>query len=206
MSAGPRSPGRAWPGDRAARLRWLKAAAWTVLVLGVVAFLVQGANRPPDPSFAPAGKAGAPGGEASGRRPLEGFGEVAFRIASPGGAAADWCALLAADRQSVTTGLMDQRDLRGYEAMVFRYPRPVTGTFYMRDTLIPLSIAFFDAGGRFVSAADMEPCPDEIAECPQYPAEAPYTHAIEVAQGSLASLGIGPASVLSFPAGGCPPA
>lgn len=30
-------------------LRWLRSAVWTVFLLGCVAFLVQGANRPADP-------------------------------------------------------------------------------------------------------------------------------------------------------------
>jgi uncharacterized membrane protein (UPF0127 family) len=69
----------------------------------------------------------------------------------------------------------------------------------MRNTLIPLSIAFFDAGGRFVSSADMEPCPDEVEDCPTTGADGPYLHAIEVAQGDLPGLGIGPGADLSFP-------
>jgi uncharacterized membrane protein (UPF0127 family) len=94
---------------------------------------------------------------------------------------------------------MDQTDLRGYDAMVFRFPSPTEGRFFMRNTLIPLSIAFFDAGGRFVSSTDMEPCPDEVEVCPRYGPSGPYVHAVEVAQGDLPRLGIGPGSVLSFP-------
>jgi hypothetical protein len=36
----------------------------------------------------------------------------------------------------------------------------------------------------------MEPCPDEVEDCPTYPAEGPYLHAVEVAQGDLPALGL----------------
>jgi uncharacterized membrane protein (UPF0127 family) len=94
---------------------------------------------------------------------------------------------------------MGQQDLRGYDAMVFRYPAPTSTRFYMRDTLIPLTVAFFAADGTFVSAADMTPCPPETAVCPLYGATAPYQYAVEVPAGGLERIGGGPGSVLSFP-------
>jgi uncharacterized protein len=138
------------------------------------------------------------------RRPLPGFEEVTFRIEPAGADAGDWCALLADDAETRSRGLREQRDLRGYDAMVFRFDERGGGRFWMRETRIPLSIAFFDADGSFVSAADMEPCPDEVADCPLTGAEGPYLHALEVASGDLPRLGVGPGAVLSFPGGACP--
>jgi len=75
--------------------------------------------------------------------------------------------------------------------MAFVYDEPSTGQFWMRDTPLPLSIAFFAADGRFVSAADMDPClTGPAANCARYSARAPYVTAIEVPQGGLADLGI----------------
>lgn len=136
----------------------------------------------------------------SARRPLPGFRQTTFQITDAEGDAFAGVAMLAADPTSRRQGLMGQRDLRGYDAMVFRFDQPSTGTFFMRNTLLPLSIAFFDRSGRFVSATDMEPCPDEVADCPSHSAARPYLHAVEVIQGDLPRLGIGPGSVLSFPA------
>ena len=133
------------------------------------------------------------------RRPLPGFGETDFRVTSDDGRTFDGVALLADDGPSRSQGLMEQTDLRGYDGMVFRFDSPTTGEFYMRNTRIPLSIAFFDAGGRFVSSADMEPCPDEVRRCPTYGAAGPYLHAVEVPAGDLGRMGIGPGAVLSFP-------
>jgi uncharacterized membrane protein (UPF0127 family) len=137
------------------------------------------------------------------RVPLDGFPEVAFRIDPEAAAAAEWCAMLAETPETRSQGLMEQQDLRGYDGMVFRFPEPTEGRFFMRNTRIPLSIAFFDTDGRFVSSADMEPCPDDVADCPLTGADGPYVHALEVAQGDLPALGVGPGSVLSFPGGGC---
>lgn len=138
------------------------------------------------------------------RRPLEGFAEVAVRISPEASAAAVWCAMLADDPATRSQGLMEQEDLRGYDGMLFRFPEPTEGRFFMRNTRIPLSIAFFAADGTFVSAADMEPCPDDVERCPTYGPDGPYLHALEVAQGDLAAMGVGPGSVLSLPGGGCP--
>ena len=56
---------------------------------------------------------------------------------------------------------------------------------------MPLSIAFFAADGSFVSASDMAPCLDRPpAECPRYPPAGPFTAAIEVPAGGLATRGI----------------
>ena len=156
-------------------------------------------SPPPSTTIAPpAPPPVATSAPAPARRPLPGFGETDFRITA-GGRSFEGVALLADDGPSRSQGLMEQTDLRGYDAMVFRFDSPSKGEFYMRNTRIPLSIAFFDAQGRFVSSADMEPCPDEVRRCPTYGAARPYLHAIEVPAGDLGRMGIGPGAVLSFP-------
>ena len=99
---------------------------------------------------------------------------------------------------------MDQRDLRGYDGMEFRYDAPVDGGFWMRNTLIPLAVAFFDGDGAFISAQGMDPCPPDVVDCPSYKAARPFVHAIEVPRGGLGRLGIGPGSSLSFTGRPCP--
>ena len=134
------------------------------------------------------------------RRPLDGLGEIAIRITGTAGQVTDGCALLADEEAERARGLMGQHDLRGYDGMLFRFPAPSSTRFYMRDTLIPLTIAFFAPDGSFVSAADMTPCPATTEACPLYAATGPYLFALEVPAGSLGRLGAGPGSVLSFPA------
>lgn len=168
---------------------------WALLALGIGACVVRGANRPADPFLDSAPST-------SDRRPLEGFDETAFRIVSASGAMDDGCALLADTLETRGQGLMEQQDLRGYDAMVFVFQEPSTGGFYMRKTRIPLSIAWFEADGTHVGQTDMVPCPDEVADCPTYDPGAPYSTAMEVAEGGLDDLGVGPGATLTL-VGGC---
>jgi uncharacterized protein len=81
-------------------------------------------------------------------------------------------------------GLMGVTDLPTNHGMVFRWDAPTDGTFWMKDTLIPLSIAFVDANGKVVSVSDMQPCTSD--PCPTYAATAPYVTAIEANLGWFA--------------------
>ncbi len=163
-------------------LRW---AVLALLLSSLAACVVNGANGPEDPHL-----------ESQARVP--GFGEVAFRVVpAPGSGAqsARYCALLAETEAQVSRGLMGRRDLAGYDGMVFRFSSDSTGSFYMRDVPMALTVAWFDAAGRFISSADMAPCPNRDG-CPLYSAARPYRLALEVPLGGLARLGIGPGSVL----------
>ena len=106
------------------------------------------------------------------------------------------CALLAQSALQQEQGLMNQSNLRGYDGMLFVFPADTTVSFYMKDTPLPLSIAWFDTAGRFVSSTDMEPCLDK-PDCPTYSAAAPYRYALEVPKGGLGALSIGDGSVIS---------
>ncbi len=175
------------------RRRAVKLAAVVVALVAVGIFFSLGSGRPADPSLLPVG--GAP------RTPVEGFGQTGFRIedgsvqAATARAAALRCALLAETDQQWARGLMQRRDLSGYDGMVFDFKNAYTGQFFMKDTPLPLSIAWFDATGGFVSATDMEPCLDQ-PECPRYSAAGPYRYALEVPKGGLGALGVGSGSRL----------
>ncbi|HWE54627.1 MAG TPA: DUF192 domain-containing protein [Acidimicrobiales bacterium] len=93
-------------------------------------------------------------------------------------------------------GLMDRTSVAPYAGMAFVFDSPSTDLFYMKDTLIPLSIAWFRADGRFIDATEMPPCPPVTAICPTYSAAAPYTLAVEVPEGRLAAMGIGPGATV----------
>jgi uncharacterized membrane protein (UPF0127 family) len=100
---------------------------------------------------------------------------------------------------------MEVTSLGGADGMLFRFGGEYTGSFWMKNTVLPLSIAFFAGDGAFVSATDMEPCPPTSETCPLYQADGPYADAIEVVQGDLPSLGIGPGSRLSVTDRSCQP-
>jgi hypothetical protein len=164
-------------------LRWLWVGVWVLFALAMGACLAKGADRPADPALQDASR-------------VPGFAEVGFSVDAAGSNdVADKCALLADTDTTRGQGLMNRTDLAGYDAMVFSYPADVSVAFYMLDTPLPLSIAWFDGSGRFVSSTDMDPCLGR-ADCPRYHADRAYRTAIEVQRGGLAGLGIGPGSTM----------
>ena len=61
---------------------------------------------------------------------------------------------------------MNRETLPADAGMAFVYPEDVRGAFWMKDTLIPLSIAFYSGDGRILKILDMEPC--KADPCPLY--------------------------------------
>lgn len=132
------------------------------------------------------------------RRGLPDVGEVAASITAADGTVTGCCLLVAATDQQRRRGLMEVTDLGGYQGMVFVWDHDVDGGFWMRNTPTPLSIAWFDADGAFVSTADMVPCSATADDCPVYPPDGPYRFAVEMFQGDLDALGVGPGSRLAL--------
>jgi uncharacterized membrane protein (UPF0127 family) len=184
--------------DERREQRLLAWAIAVVFVAGLLAFIGKGADEPADPYLkavatpVPTAVVTVPP-----RTPVPGFGEVAFHVAS----GPELCALLAQTANQQARGLMARTDLAGHAGMLFVFAADSTGTFYMRNTPMPLSIAWFDGTGRFVSATDMVPCPDR-PDCHQYAAARAYRYALEVPQGGLGGLGVGPGSTITV-GGGC---
>jgi uncharacterized protein len=91
---------------------------------------------------------------------------------------------VADDRRERARGLMGRSELASDAGMVFLFPEATRGAFWMKNTLIPLSIAFYDEEGRILRILDMEPC--RRAPCPLYDPEVEYRGALEVIQGAFA--------------------
>ena len=85
-------------------------------------------------------------------------------------------------------GLMDRESLTPYDGMAFVWEEPVVSSFWMKDTLIPLSIAFWDDAGRIISILDMNPC--TVDPCPSYGPDEPFIGAVEVERGTLEEHGV----------------
>ena len=85
-----------------------------------------------------------------------------------------------AERQK---GLMNRRSLAPRAGMVFRYARDTTGGFWMKNTLIPLDIAFYDRRGRILRILTMTPCRRD--PCRIYAPGVAYRSALEVNAGSF---------------------
>jgi uncharacterized membrane protein (UPF0127 family) len=80
-------------------------------------------------------------------------------------------------------GLMFRESLGERSGMVFLFFERTRGTFWMKNTRIPLSIAFFDDDGTIKAILDMEPC--KADPCRQYDPGVAYTGAVEVNQGAF---------------------
>lgn len=121
-----------------------------------------------------------------------GFRAVTVTVNRPDGGTQQHCLWLADDEASQEQGLMGVSDpeLGGRAGMVFSFPSDTEVAFWMKDTPLPLSIAWFNADGGFVSSADMQPCPAGTRTCPTYSARGPYRTAIEVPLGGLEPLAL----------------
>lgn len=118
-----------------------------------------------------------------------GFATTAAVVVGGDGERLDRCLLVADTPELRARGLMEVTSLGAADGMVFVFPDDTTTGFWMRNTVLPLSIAFLDASGAVVSTTDMDPCPDGEA-CPSYPPAGPYRLAVEVPRGELASFGL----------------
>jgi hypothetical protein len=81
-------------------------------------------------------------------------------------------------------GLMGVTDLGGLDGMLFVFQVDSTGGFWMKNTLIPLDIAFFAVDGTLVDSMTMAPCTED--PCPTYRPSGSYRFALEAPAGDLA--------------------
>jgi len=82
-------------------------------------------------------------------------------------------------------GLMFRKDLPGNDGMLFVFEQPDVQCFWMRNTILPLSIAFIADDGTIVNIEDMAP-QTEDPHC----AKKPVRYALEMAQGWFEQHGI----------------
>jgi hypothetical protein len=86
-------------------------------------------------------------------------------------------------------GLMSRESLPENQGMLFVFEQDGQHAFWMKDTLIPLSIAFIEGEGEIVDIQDMEPQSETL-----HSADEPYLYTVEANQGWFARNGIAPGS------------
>ena len=109
---------------------------------------------------------------------------------------------IADDAAERAQGLMGRTELPAGQGMLFVYETPRPASFWMKNTLIPLDMLFFDARGvlRHVHPKarplDLTPVPGAAAGDP----DPDRLLVLELAGGEAARLGLAPAATLSHPA------
>lgn len=114
---------------------------------------------------------------------LEGFPKVGIVVGGE-----EWTVALAETPALRARGLMGVTGLGGLQGMLFAWEADVESGFWMKDTLIPLDIAFFAADGELVDLLSMVPC--DADPCPSYHPVGPYRRALEVPTGGFDHLEI----------------
>jgi hypothetical protein len=99
---------------------------------------------------------------------------------------------VAATMLQQATGLMHRRLMAQHEGMLFVYDEPGVHCFYMRNTVLPLSIAFIAEDGTIVHLDDMKPLTLD-SHCPPRPVR----YVLEMNQGWFAKRNIKPGFRLS---------
>jgi uncharacterized membrane protein (UPF0127 family) len=129
--------------------------------------------------------AGCGGGGGDPTRPHPLPSSVEFRTDSGAASLSVQLATTEADRRR---GLQGVETLPPSQGMAFVFDEPVSASFWMKDTLIPLSIAFVDQGGEVIGIREMEPC--EADPCPTYGVDRPFVLAIEANRGWFRRAGV----------------
>jgi uncharacterized protein len=95
------------------------------------------------------------------------------------------------DSATRAQGLMHRKQLAANAGMLFVFDEHSIHCMWMKNTLIPLSVAFIDDRGAIVNIADMEPH-NEASHC----AGQPVKYALEMNRGWFAARGLKPGSRL----------
>lgn len=117
---------------------------------------------------------------------LEGWETTQIVISSPGARSRPLLVAVADEPAERAQGLMNVTDLAGIEGMLFVFADDVGDGFWMKDTLLPLDIAFFAGDGVIVDVLTMTPCAAD--PCPTYRPDGEYRFAVEVEAGDFDQL------------------
>ena len=99
---------------------------------------------------------------------------------------------VAADFATRGRGLMYRKSLAQNGGMLFIFDQPAPHCMWMKNTYIPLSVAFLDDKGEIINIADMQPH-NEQSHC----ATRPALYALEMTQGWFAQRGVKAGAKLS---------
>ena len=132
----------------------------------------------------PDADADSSGGDSAGAPNAQGLRTVTI---DSGGEEVEVRVEIADSPEEQATGLMNRTALAEDRGMLFVFPGEEVRSFWMKNTHIPLSIAYLDSEGRIVDLQDMKPLDDEE---PHYVSAEPARYALEVNQGFFEEHGV----------------
>lgn len=151
--------------------RWL--AAWLVAAAAACGAGGGGAGE----AESPGGREAAPR-ERGAAKPAPGMAWVVF-------GADTVLAEVASLPEQRERGLMNRDSVPDGTGMLFVFPTTAERSFWMRDTHVPLDLAFFDEAYKIISIKQLEPLDETLTD-----SDAPTAFALEVRQGWFAEQGI----------------
>ena len=122
----------------------------------------------------------------------EKFEKREFTIEGRGGVVRVTAEIARTDAQR-QQGLMHRKELKDGEGMLFIFERDQILTFWMKNTLVPLSIAYIASDGRIVEIYDMQP-----GNLDPVRSSRSVRYALEVPQGWFSRTGLGPGDRLDI--------
>ena len=94
---------------------------------------------------------------------------------------------VAATSDSRQTGMMRRASMATQRGMLFVFPEVARHCMWMRNTVLPLSVAFLDEKGQIINVEEMLPQTDD-----NHCATKPSRYALEMNPGWFKSRGLGP--------------
>jgi uncharacterized membrane protein (UPF0127 family) len=152
------------------------AVIGVVVALAGVAFLIGTRSR----------DAGPRAGADSSRTPAS--GRHVYLLQPSAGSPSSVSLEVAADDPARERGLSNRAELPLGTGMAFLFPSDTQAAFWMKDTLVPLQIAFIGDDGRVVGLFEMSPC--RADPCRTYAPARPYRYAVELPSGAFTAAGI----------------
>jgi uncharacterized membrane protein (UPF0127 family) len=126
-------------------------------------------------------------------QPQTGLEKRTFRIGTGAGPVSIACELAKTDKQK-EIGLMFRKNMPEGTGMLFIYQRDEVMNYWMKNTLVPLSIAFIASDGRIVAIDSMQP-----KSLSTVSSDRSVRYALEVPQGWFKKAGVKVGDTLEIP-------
>jgi uncharacterized membrane protein (UPF0127 family) len=101
---------------------------------------------------------------------------------------------VASTHEQRAKGLMFRKTLKENHGMLFMFPADQFLSFYMKNTYVPLSLAYISSDGKIIQIEDLKP----LDETPVY-SKAQARYALELPRGTFESLGIHTGDTVTLP-------